>query len=71
VATDAHRVALSKCLDELDAAHGRATPDEAASAEAVIDELMTTDPEDINALAAGIPGTRIVARGPHVISPDL
>jgi len=39
VATQAHRVALSLWLDELDVVHGRATPEEAAAAEALVDEL--------------------------------
>lgn len=46
VATEAHRVALSLWLDELDVVHGRATPDEAAVAEALIDEL-TRPPSEL------------------------
>lgn len=40
VAIEAHRAALSRWLDELDLAHGRATPEVAAAAEALIDELV-------------------------------
>jgi hypothetical protein len=32
--------------------------------------VITTDPDDINALAAGIPGTRVVARSPRLLAPD-
>ncbi len=46
VATEAHRVALFLWLDELDAVHGRATPEEAAAAEAVIEEL-TRPPSEL------------------------
>jgi predicted nucleic acid-binding protein len=32
--------------------------------------VITTDPDDINALAAGIPGTRVIARSPRLVERD-
>ena len=31
--------------------------------------VITTDPDDINMLAAAIPGTRVVARSPRLVAP--
>jgi predicted nucleic acid-binding protein len=39
-----------------------------AAVEAAV--VITADPDDINALAAGIPGTRVIARAPQLIAPD-
>lgn len=39
VATEAHRGALSRWLDELDALHGRATPEETDAIEAFVEEV--------------------------------
>lgn len=38
--TEAHRAALARWLDDLDAAHGRATPEEAEAIEALVDDLV-------------------------------
>lgn len=48
VAAAAHRAALARWLDELDGVHGQATPEEAAAAEALIDDL-THPASDIQA----------------------
>ncbi len=39
VAAEAHRGALSRWLDELDALHGRATPEETDAIEALVEEV--------------------------------
>ncbi len=39
VAVEAHRAALERWLDELDATYGSATPDERAAIEQLVDEL--------------------------------
>jgi predicted transcriptional regulator len=39
VAVQAHRAALTRWLDDLDGLHGRATPSQAASIDALVDEL--------------------------------
>ncbi|MHB1446934.1 MAG: hypothetical protein ACYCTI_10610 [Acidimicrobiales bacterium] len=39
VATEAHRAALARWLDELDAAHGSASPEEAGAIDALLEEL--------------------------------
>jgi predicted transcriptional regulator len=40
VATEAHRAALGRWLDELDAVHGVATPEQASTIAAFLDELV-------------------------------
>jgi hypothetical protein len=44
VATAAHRTALLRWLDELDAEHGAASPTEMATAEALVDQLELASP---------------------------
>jgi hypothetical protein len=39
VAEEAHRAALGRWLNDLDAVHGRATPEETQAIEALLDEL--------------------------------
>ncbi|HZT67048.1 MAG TPA: hypothetical protein VFA11_14765 [Acidimicrobiales bacterium] len=39
VATEAHRAALARWLDELDAAHGPAAPEDARAIDSLLDEL--------------------------------
>jgi predicted transcriptional regulator len=39
VTLHAHRAALSRWLDELDDVHGRVTPEQAASIDALVEEL--------------------------------
>ncbi|MGH9068197.1 MAG: hypothetical protein ACRD0J_12045 [Acidimicrobiales bacterium] len=40
VATQAHRAALTRWLDDLDGAHGRAGPEEAEAIDALVEELI-------------------------------
>ncbi|MGH9063249.1 MAG: hypothetical protein ACRD0L_04620 [Acidimicrobiales bacterium] len=39
VATQAHRVALARWLDDLDAAHGEATPEEAEAIDTLVERF--------------------------------
>ncbi|MDQ6783605.1 MAG: type II toxin-antitoxin system CcdA family antitoxin [Actinomycetota bacterium] len=40
MATEAHRAALARWLDDLDDAHGRTTPEEARVIDALVDDLV-------------------------------
>ena len=44
IAGDAHRAALARWLDELDAAHGAASPAEVAAAERLAEQLELPSP---------------------------
>jgi hypothetical protein len=44
IAVDAHRAALLRWLDELDAEHGSASADEMAAAEALVEQLELSSP---------------------------
>ncbi|HWF55929.1 MAG TPA: hypothetical protein VG223_14930 [Solirubrobacteraceae bacterium] len=45
IAVDAHRAALMRWLDELDAQYGAASPAEIAAAEALVDQLELASPK--------------------------
>lgn len=45
IAGEAHRAALMRWLDELDAEHGSASPAEIAAAEAVAEQLELSSPQ--------------------------